>query len=197
MGGSRRLAALALAGTVAALATAGIGAAPANAAAGTSRAYYISATGNDALDGTSPATAWRTLQPANSRDLAGDTVLLQGGATFVGPLQLDARDTGVTVGSYGTGRARVVGHNASGIVGYDTSAITVHDLDLGGDSAAYSSSPGLNFYNDLPAGERLDGVTLSHLTVEGFKTGVSIGGANPGAGFSHVSITNVTASGNR
>ncbi|HVW81902.1 MAG TPA: hypothetical protein VHB69_13275 [Mycobacteriales bacterium] len=110
-------------------------AAPAEAA-GAPQTYYVSASGDDALAGTSPATAWRTLQPVNARVLAGDTVLLQGGATFAGPLDLNSQDNGVTVGFFGPGRASLTG---AGITGYDVSGVTLRDLDLDGDPTAFTS----------------------------------------------------------
>jgi parallel beta helix pectate lyase-like protein/Big-like domain-containing protein len=44
--------------------------------------YLDAASGDDANDGLSPSTAWRTLGKANQSVIAGDTVLLRG--TFVG-----------------------------------------------------------------------------------------------------------------
>jgi hypothetical protein len=194
VGESRGLASIAL---VVSLAAAAAGfAAPAEAATA-AHTYYVSATGNDAAAGTSPATAWRTLRPVNSQALEGDTVLLQGGSTFVGPLNLGSDDDGVTIGSFGTGRARILGQGSAGVVVYDTRAVTVRSLDLAGDAAAYASTPGLNVYSDQPAGQRLSGLTISHVRAEGFKDGVAIGAANAGAGFAHVSIADVEAIGNR
>lgn len=191
---THRLASLAL---VTALAGFGLGlAAPAQAAEAPST-YYVSATGNDAMDGLSQATAWRTLQPANARALAGDTLLLQGGATFAGPLNLDSQDDAATVGSFGTGHAKVLGNGTAGVLGYNSSAITVRDLDLVGDAAAYASKGGVSFYSDKPAGQRLAGLTISGIRVSGFKNGVEVGAANPGAGFAQVAIADVTANGNR
>lgn len=193
-GGSLRLTVLALIPLAGVTATTFATAASASPVAQT---YYVSPTGNDSNPGTSPATAWRTLQPVNSRSLAGDTVLLEGGSTFTGPLDLDSQDAGVTLGSFGTGRARILGHGSAGVKAYDAPDITVHDLDLAGDTAAYASSPGLDVYSDQPAGQRLSGITVSDVAVAGFKDGVAIGGANPGGGFADVSISAVKATGNR
>jgi hypothetical protein len=194
VGGNRLAASLAL---VIALTGAAAEAATPVAAAASAHTYYVSATGDDALDGTSPATAWRTLGAAARRALAGDTLLLQGGASFAGPLSLDREDSGVTVGSFGTGRARIVGHGTSAVRGYDLSGLTVSDLDLVGDADAFASEGGLTVYSDRPAGQRLAGVTIAHVNVSGFRNGVEIGAANPGAGFAHVSISHVRAVGNR
>ncbi|HWC33329.1 MAG TPA: right-handed parallel beta-helix repeat-containing protein [Mycobacteriales bacterium] len=182
---------------VGALGAVGAGLVPAAAVADPPRTFYVSATGDDSHDGTSPTTAWRTLQPLDSRDLAGDTVLLEGGSAFTGPLDLDSQDSGVTVGSFGSGRARIRGQGTAAVMGYDVAAVTVRDLDLVGDAAAFTHDGGLNFYSDRPAGQRLSGITISDVAVRHFKDGVEIGGANPGSGFAHVSIADVKAIGNR
>ncbi|MCW2543725.1 MAG: right-handed parallel beta-helix repeat-containing protein [Frankiales bacterium] len=180
------------------LGAAGLGLLAPSASAAEARTYYVSASGNDQLDGLTEATAWRTLQAASNHVFtAGDTVLLQGGSTFTGPLYLDAQDAGVTVGSFGSGRARIDGNGTPGVLGYDAGGLTVRDLDLVGDAAAYASKGGLSLYSDLPAGQRLTGITISGVSVQGFKNGVEIGGANPGAGFAQVSIADVKAVGNR
>lgn len=45
--------------------------------------YYVSPSGSDALAGTSPAAAWRSLDRVSAADLnAGDRVLFEGGKTF-------------------------------------------------------------------------------------------------------------------
>lgn len=194
MGGTRRAASLAL---VSMTVAAGISAAAPATASSTTRTYYVSATGNDSQSGTSPASAWRTLGPVNARALAGDTVLLEGGSTFVGPLDLNAQDSGVRISSFGSGRARLVGQGSPGIDAVDAGAVAVQNLDVTGDNVAFTRAAGLSFYNDQPAGRRLAGPRVSDVTVSGFQAGVKIGGANPGAGFAHVSITGVKADGNR
>ncbi|HVV76473.1 MAG TPA: right-handed parallel beta-helix repeat-containing protein [Mycobacteriales bacterium] len=194
MGGTSRLASLVL---VASIGATGLAWGAPAASAEASSTFYVSASGNDALAGTSPATAWRTLTPVNSRVLAGDTVLLAGGSTFAGPLRLDDQDAGATVGSFGTGRARILGNSSPGVVGYDVGSVTLRDLDLVGDPAAYDGKSGVDLYSDQPAGERISGVSISHLDVRGFKNGIAIGGANPGAGFAHVSVVDTKTIGNR
>lgn len=182
-----------------ALGAAGLGlAAPAAAAADGAQTYYVSSSGSDARDGLSPATAWRTLQAASDHVFStGDTLLLEGGSTFAGPLYLDAQDSGVTVGSFGSGRARVLAQGTNGVLGYDTSNVTIHDLDVVGDAAAYASKGGVSFYSDRPAGQRLTGITISNVSAQGFKNGIEIGGANAGAGFAQVAISDVATNGNR
>src|SRR5688572_628179 len=46
-------------------------------------AYYVSPSGDDANDGRSPQTAWRTIDRANGRNWnPGDALLFEGGQTF-------------------------------------------------------------------------------------------------------------------
>jgi hypothetical protein len=69
--------------------------------------YHISPTGNDASDGTTPATAWRSLQRVPQYGLpAGTKILLQRGAVHRGHLVIGSYGTTaapITVGAYGTG----------------------------------------------------------------------------------------------
>jgi hypothetical protein len=57
--------------------------------------YHLSPSGNDANDGRTPATAWRTIGKANAFALQpGDRMLFEGGAHFEGTLSLDGSDGG-------------------------------------------------------------------------------------------------------
>lgn len=171
------------------------GASPAQAAEAT-HTYYVSSTGSDAADGLSSATALRTVAAASKKAFhAGDVLLLQGGATFDGPLYLDASDEGLEVGSWGTGRATLTGHGSSAIFGYDTAALRIHDLNLVGDASAFTSKGGLSLYNDLS--NRLSSITISNVDVQGFKNGIELGAAKAGAGYAHVVITGARAHANR
>jgi hypothetical protein len=73
--------------------------------------YYVSPNGNDAADGTSPSTPFRTLSRASQLSLGqGDSLLLERGGVWRAQ-QLIVRfangsaDQPVTVGAYGTGAA--------------------------------------------------------------------------------------------
>lgn len=72
---------------------------------------YLSAVGNDAADGRSPTTAWRTLERMNEGLPSGGTALLRCGDVFYGSLKpragLDA-DRPTTVSSYGEGTKPVL-----------------------------------------------------------------------------------------
>jgi hypothetical protein len=157
--------------------------------------YYLSPSGNDAAAGTSPAAAWQTLGKASSARLApGSRLLLQAGGVFTGQLTVGPGDAGsavdpVIVGSYGNGTARIHSPIGSGIYIHDTSGVDIEDLQLTG-SPHPGEGDGINAYNDLPTGHRLDHITISNVDVYGFLYGISVGGANESAGFSNVQISN-------
>lgn len=73
------------------------------------KSYYVSSKGNDNNSGTLPAEAWSTVHKINEQDFSpGDTVLFEGGCTFMGPLQLISEDSEtekdhIIITSYGIG----------------------------------------------------------------------------------------------
>ncbi|MEV0994202.1 NosD domain-containing protein [Nonomuraea sp. NPDC050202] len=81
-------------------------AAAAHAGAGTT--YYVdSRAGDDAADGTSAATAWKSLEKVTAAELKpGDTVAVKRGGSFTGPFTLEASGTAarpITIKAYGSG----------------------------------------------------------------------------------------------
>ena len=172
-------------------------AAPA-AAAGPDATFYVSPSGDDAADGRTAQTAWRTLQRANGRVFApGETLLLAGGAAFTGPLYFDAADAGdparpVVVGSYGTGRATIVATASAGVNVYNTASITLRDLDIVGQGSAYRAQSGISLYNDLAGGRRLANVRVAGVDVSGFKIGIALGGGRGASGFADVLVSDST-----
>jgi hypothetical protein len=164
--------------------------------------YYVSPSGNDAATGTSPATAWRTLGRASAATLApGYRLLLQGGKTFVGQLTLDARDAGsgsdpVTVGSYGSGVATIHAVTGSGLYVHDTAGVDIENLNVVGGPQPGSSGTGINVYNDLASGHRLDHIEIDNVKVTGFVAGIAVGGQNSQSGFGDVDIQNSNVTGN-
>ena len=163
--------------------------------------YYLSPSGNDAAAGTSPASAWRSLGRASRAILKpGTRLLLQGGSEFTGKLTLNERDAGraarpVVIGSYGSGVATIASRG-SAIYVHDTAGIDIGDLNLTGRPSSGAAAAGLNVYNDLPAGRRLNHVVVRNITVAGFANGVTLGGKNSGAGFGDVTVSNCVLDGN-
>ena len=76
---------------------------------GSGRTFYVSRDGDDNADGTSEATAWRTVGRVNGEQLQpGDHVLFQGGGTWAEMLQPEgsgSKDAPIVFGTYGDGRA--------------------------------------------------------------------------------------------
>ena len=76
--------------------------------------YYVSASGNDANNGTSQATAWRTLDKVNAEMATfgpGDNILLRRGDTFYGSLIITQSGNPlnpITFGAYGTGAKPII-----------------------------------------------------------------------------------------
>ena len=74
--------------------------------------YYVSPSGSDANNGTSPGTAIQSLSRASGLQLnPGDQVLLQRGATFSGKLAVWKSGTAgspITIGAYGSGSKPIV-----------------------------------------------------------------------------------------
>ena len=74
-------------------------------------ARYVDATsGDDAADGTTPATAWKTLAKVNAQTFGpGSSILFKNGEAWTGPLipsGSGAEGAPVTIGRYGEGDAR-------------------------------------------------------------------------------------------
>lgn len=69
--------------------------------------YYVSTSGSDLANGTSRATAWKTLNKVNSSVfVAGDNILFQRGGTWEGTLNVTYSGNStnrITYGAYGTG----------------------------------------------------------------------------------------------
>ncbi|WP_170324019.1 right-handed parallel beta-helix repeat-containing protein [Cryptosporangium phraense] len=167
------------------------------------RTFYLSPLGDDAADGQSLATAWKTLGRAGQERLRpGDSVLLQGGARFDGQLLLVQDDGGtedapVTIATYGTGRATIKASGLEAIKVYDAGGITIRGLDIVGDASTYDTWSGVLFYADDKVPARPSDVTLTDLDVSGFQLGIAFAGASPGRGFRNVAVTDTKVHGNR
>src|SRR4051794_25897592 len=160
-------------------------------------AYYVSPGGSDTADGLSPSTAWRTVAPGNAKDFApGDQVLFQGGATFNGTAHFSAEDAGtaaapVLVGSYGTGRATILGGNTDAVRVDNAAGFEIADLKLVGNgtrNTSIDSSPaGVNFYVDLAGNVKLNYIRIHDVEATGFwEAGVFIEHHNNSSGYNDI-----------
>jgi hypothetical protein len=163
------------------------------------RTYYLSPTGNDKNAGTSTALAWKTIARANQQTFAaGDSLLLQGGATFTGDLTFTATDTGtatspIAVSSFGTGEATISAGNSDGITVTDTAGISISDLLIVGNGSTTNTGAGIDMFDNQTGKPRLSGISINQVTVSGFGfVGIGIGSSTLSSGFNDVSITNST-----
>ena len=141
------------------------------------RDFYLSPRGDDAGPGTGQQP-WRTLAKVNQTSLRpGDRVLLEGGGTFAGPLELSKDDSGtptrnIIVTSFGSGRAVIDGGNGRAISIDGCDHVLVQRLKLtGAGRKAGNTTDGLYLAHST-------GSTVDHVEVSGFlKAGVQVSGA--------------------
>jgi len=140
--------------------------------------YYVSTNGNNANNGTSWATAWKTVTKGITSRSPGDVVNLSGGQTFAETVSIATGGTTglpVTLTSDPTNPATLQQVGSSyGIRIYNTGNVTLQNLvvaGLGGTNTAKSGT-GVGIY--AFGGSNLGGNTLSNLTVTGFSDGINI-----------------------
>lgn len=154
---------------------------------------YISPTGDDANDGETQQTAWRTIGRVN-QDLEtekGATYAFEGGNTYLG--QINAKQSWVGFTSYGTGQAVIDAGLYTGIKGTNVHDITIDNLEIKGDGPTTNTENGIHLINDLANNEKLLNITITNVSVHGFwNSGIFIEGANVSAGFQNVLIDNAT-----
>ncbi len=159
----------------------------------TAATYYVSPGGNDAANGLSPSSPWRTVAKVNSIALqAGDRVLFEGGATFTDQgVYLTTNDLGtaenpVVIGSYGNGRARIKPSSDAydPVFIYNVAGVVIENLILEGVGRDTSTQSGVHIYTDLPGNQRLRGVTVRHCEISQVQTGVELGAWTTDGSFS-------------
>ena len=114
--------------------------------------YYIRPTGNDSNSGTSPGEAWQSINKVNHINFEpGDTILFEGGETFVGNIRFNYNDTGTAdsilhLGSYGTGRAIIDAGSGPGLTASDCEYLSIKNLNFTGAGRNYGNeSNGITF----------------------------------------------------
>lgn len=167
--------------------------------------YHVSLSGDDGNDGKAPSSAWRTLRRVSELDLApGDTVYLESGAAFEGPLTLDGRDSGepgapVTIASDGEQPATISVSVGDGIRAVNVAHLHLQTLSVRGPGAANSAGGhGVLFETADEAGSRFAGVRLQGLDVSGFHwNGISfLSGHESNPGFDGTAVADCTVQGN-
>jgi hypothetical protein len=138
--------------------------------------YYVSGNGNDAADGTSMGTAWRTLaRVAEHTFAADDRLLLEGGVVHHGSIQLSPdRSAGdIEIGSWGNGPAIIDAGTGSGIVIENLSGVKISDLEIRGSGQESNSGDGIlitSRVDPIPANTvPYSGFVIDKVEVHGFK----------------------------
>jgi hypothetical protein len=158
------------------------------------KTYYVSPSGNDANNGLTTTSPWRTLAKVNSFDFEpGDQILFEGGQVFSGSLQLQSNDKGTTASpvvfnSYGTGKAQISSGAQAGVLAEDVGGFEIRNLAITGNGAYNNSMIGVEV-RIVQQSADLDHVILYGLDVSGYgKNGILIISAGTNKGFNHLRI---------
>jgi len=169
-----------------------------NEATGT--VYYVSSFGDDDNPGTSPTRAWRSLKRISRTSFGpGDSILLEGGQTFFGGIQLNRDDAGtpahpICIGSYGAGRATIDAGDGFGVLIRNTMGVYIHDLIVRGAGKAINRGSGIAFENDLPGHIKLPAIRVERVETSGFgKYGIVVCGKRGKSGYRGARIADAVA----
>lgn len=167
------------------------------------KTYYISSTGNDNSSGMATSTAWKSINKVNSQYFtAGDSVLFEGGSTFIGNIYLDSNSKGtstnpIIISSFGNGKAKIDAKNGHGFFAYNTSGIEVLNLVFVGSGYNVNNGVGVYFFMDLPGNVKLPYIIIDNVDASGFKTaGIQISSwptDGSRSGYKNIKITNSLA----
>jgi hypothetical protein len=163
--------------------------------------YYLAPWGDDNAAGTSTTTAWQSLGKINRTTFGpGDQILLAGGQTFQGTLELTEDDAGtanapIRVGSWGTGRATVQSTGGKGVLVRSAPGVTIDGLIVRGTGVDNNQAQGIHFQNnrDWDIGP----ATIQNVDVSGFGMfGITVQGTRGSNGWRDVRITDSAVHGN-
>jgi len=150
--------------------------------------YFVSASGDDANDGLTQQTPWKTIAKVNATAIpAGYNVLFRGGDTFAGNLVIDAGGSilkNTVYGAYGEGRATISADDGRGVDASDQSYITVQDLIVIGNGTT-NDTVGVLLQNTASDHGKIPGCRVDRVQVWGFgRSGIAVFGnetygANP------------------
>ena len=157
--------------------------------------YYVFKGGKDSNNGTSPATAWKTIDKVNNSDFGpGDSIFFKGGQTFVGNLFFDATKVGsasspLTISSYGTGRATISAGRDNGIFVYNAGGVDIVNINFAGSGSTVNRADGIYFYS-AGGNVKHERIYIDRVDVSGFgSAGVLV---ISDVGYRDVRVTNST-----
>jgi hypothetical protein len=99
--------------------------------------YVDHINGNDVNNGKSQSSAWATISKVNESSFrAGDKIMFCGGQTFTGTIHLKNQEgtnyRKITISSYGTDRATILGGNAEALIADSCSFLKIKNIDFVG-----------------------------------------------------------------
>lgn len=155
--------------------------------------YYVSTSGSDSNNGTSPSTPWQTITKVNAASYnPGDRILFNGGQTFSGGIV--ASSTGscggiIQYGSYGTGQATISSGSSIGFFAQNKSGLTVSNLIFTGGGDLSTTVHGIQFDNNSST-TQYNCITVSNNTVSAYGgSGIEVT-TSATKGFSNIQIVN-------
>lgn len=163
--------------------------------------YHLAADGDDARDGRSQSSAWRSLSRIRGEDLGpGDRIVLRSGDRFTGTLALTRggeQQRPITITRSGIEPAVIVAEPGKDAVVITASHVMVSGLQLVGPGcAAGGEGVGVRLPGVM-ANQRLAGVVLRDLRITGFPGyGIRVSADAPGAGCDDLLVENCEASAN-
>ena len=156
--------------------------------------YYVAANGNDAANGTTQSTPWRTLSKVSSMTFGpGDQILFRAGDTFTGvlaPRGSGSASARITFGRYGAGQRPIL--NGAGAVPAtiqitESSNLTITDLEITNSASARAYRSGILI--TTPAAG-LANISLRFLTIRDITGDPYTGQGNfPAAACGGISVT--------
>jgi lysophospholipase L1-like esterase len=139
------------------------------------KTYYVNTSGSNG-NGLSIVSAWTSLAKLNAAVLApGDTVLFEGGSTFIGHIEIDQNDGNnadkpIVFSSYGSGRAVIKTNvtNKCGFQATNTQGIMISELVFEGPgNGNQPGKDGILFYTTNASGY-LSNLTVHNVEVRDF-----------------------------
>lgn len=163
------------------------------------RTFYISPTGNNANNGTSPSTPWATYEPTWGTLIAGDRVLLEGGTTLAGDMIWNtASGTAaqpIIFGAYGLGMPQITAWESTNAAYFENAShIILRDIKFVA-SAANAADDGVMFW--LTGTNARENIKIIDCEAQNFNKRGFFVAANSGAKYDNVLIQGCQGHNNR
>lgn len=140
------------------------------------RTYFVSSSGQDFNDGSSPDLALKSLAAVSALDLApGDIIALEGGASFSGTLTIHnsgVENQPIQITSFPTPageRAEIVAGEGDGIVLQNVEQVLISNVKVTGAGPTVNNGQGVMLLHNDTNDRRLQGIEIDNIEVSGFR----------------------------